>query len=202
MTRLACFYNNLDPRTKASLEKYAPQVGLNVEWVDTSATQQTYAEELEKRWTGEEDLILVEQDKELHAVCLPSLMSCGEHWCGFTSWIYPEPHTVLAIGSFGCTKFSREVQRILPVSEFAGEYQQGIDRRFGDILRSRFGIGGCLHGHVVHHHVYEPRPESVRKYVIELRAQGILPPSVPPFIADPGLLPGSYRLMPDVPAEA
>lgn len=34
MTRLACFYKTLDPRTRESLIKYHPQ-GVNVDWVST-----------------------------------------------------------------------------------------------------------------------------------------------------------------------
>lgn len=199
MARLACFYGKLDPRVQQALERYAPQAGLEVEWVETPGPDRgegatdVYARELEKRWTGEDDLILVEQDKEIFADTLPDLLGCAEPWCSCTYWIYPQPHTALALGGFGVTRFSAQVQRMVSVPEFEGACQLGIDRRFLELLKP-LGVGCCLHGHVVHHHVYEPRPQAVRDHVASLRAQGILPPAVYPEPADPGLLPGSYRL--------
>lgn len=194
MARLACFYTTLDPRTEASLNKFAPLAGLEVEWVHTPDPGMKYADELEKRWQGEEDLIVVEHDKEIYSDTIQSLLACNDLWCGYTCWTYPEPHTALAIGGFGVTKFSAEVQRLVPVSIFAGDQQQGIDRRFYDHLKENYGTVMHLHGHVVHHHVYTPRPEAVRRHVAELREQGLIPPPSHPSAPDPGLLPGSYRL--------
>lgn len=198
MARLVCMYgadngDTLDPRVRAALERYAPEAGLETEWVDTSGSLQVYADEMEKRWLGTEDLILVEQDKEVHASCFPSMMACGELWCGYTFWVNPEPHTALAIGGFGVVKFSAAVQRMIPVAEFRGKWQHNIDRRFHLCLEKR-GHGCHLHGHVIHHHVYEPRPERVRRHAALLRERGLLPPAVNPRADDPGLLPGSYRL--------
>lgn len=194
MTRLACFYTNLDSRTKAALEKYAPAAGLDVEWAETPGPGMAYAGELEKRWTGEEDLILVEQDKEIFPSTLQEIASCAHPWCTCTCWVFPEPHTKLAIGAFGVTKFSAEIQRAVKVSEFAGDCQMGIDARFGILLREKHGIGACLHSLVLHHHVYEPRPEFVRRYVEKLRQEGTLPPAMYPKPPGPHLLPGSYDL--------
>jgi hypothetical protein len=195
MARLCCFYNNLDPRVEAALNKYAPLNGLEVEWVDTNDPEnQKYADELEKRWTGEEDLILVEQDKEIHTTVLPSLLTCDSPWCAYVFWINPEPHTTLAVGPFGVTRFSAQLQRMVPVAAFRGPAQGGIDRRFGDYLMRTLGVGACLHGHVVHHHVYEPRPRRVREYVKYLRNEGVLPPALYPPAPGPHLLPGSYDL--------
>jgi hypothetical protein len=188
------FESDLDPRVKAALEKYAPQVGLEVEWVDTKPSRQIYADEMEKRWNGTEDLIIVEQDKEIFMDTLPSLLGCREPWCGYTFWQNPEPHTNLVIGGFGVTKFSAQVQTWFPVSAFRGKDQVGIDRRFYDYLIKNHRFGIHLHGSVVHHHVYEPRPESVRRYVRMLRERGVIAPSLAPPALDPGLLPGSYRL--------
>lgn len=200
MARLLCMYGGtypsqsvLDPRVKTALERFAPVAGLDVEWIDTTDDLQIYADELEKRWLGDEPVIIVEQDKELHGTCLPTLLGCDEPWCGYTFWQNPVPHTSLVLGGFGVTKFSPWVQREIPVSEFRGDVQVGIDRRFYDCLMKR-GYGCHLHGHVLHHHVYEPRPQVVRDYVAELRAQGLIDPVVHPEPLDPGLLPGSYRL--------
>jgi hypothetical protein len=193
MTRLVCLYNKLDPRTEASVRRFAPACGLEPEWADTSATLQTYAAELEKRWDGQEDLIVVEQDKELHQGCLPELLACAQPWCAYVFWINPVPHTTLVLGGFGVTRFSREIQRLVKVSDFAGEVQHGIDRRFYDHLLT-LSIPCHLHGYVQHHHVYEPRPFRVRHAVQVLRREGVLPPAMYPEPAAPHLLPGSYDL--------
>ena len=201
MTRLLCLYGatypvpaTLDPRAKAALERYAPLAGLTIEWADTSASLQAYADELDKRWTGDEDLILVEQDKEIFLGTLPDLLPCDQPWCGYTYWCKPVPYTSAATGGFGVTRFSAQVQRWVPVSAFRGETQIGIDRRFHDYLLKNHGTICHLHGHVVHHHVYEPVPDSERQQVQALRAAGILPPAVYPEPPGPHLLPGSYDL--------
>lgn len=201
MARLLCMYGatypapaTLDLRVRVSLEKYAPQAGLEIEWINTQPDLQIYADELEKRWTGDEDIIIVEQDKEVHASCFPSMLACDQLWCGYTFWQNPDPHTVLVLGGFGVTKFSKEVQRLIPVAAFRGETQVGIDRRFYDILLREHGAVCHLHGHVVHHHVYEPRPEAVRRHAAKLRKEGILPPAAYPEPLAPHLLPGSYDL--------
>lgn len=201
MARLVCMYGGtypeeaagLDPRVKAALARWAPSAGLEVEWVNTHDDLQVYADEMEKRWDGTEDLIIVEQDKEPHGECFPSMLACDAPWCGYTFWINPAPHTALVVGGFGVVKFSPWVQREIPVSEFRGVTQVGIDRRFYDCLMKR-GYGCHLHGHVLHHHVYPPRPAGLLDHVRSLRAQGLAEPQIYPEPADPGLLPGSYRL--------
>lgn len=189
--RLCCFYNTLDPRTEISLVKYSH--GLEVEWVDTSGSQGEYARQLEERWGTGEDLMLVEQDKEIYPATVPECLNCPEPFCSYTSWVNPVPHTTLSIGSFGVVKFSAWVQGKIPVACFAGLQQRGIDRRFYDIALS-MGIPAHLHGHVVHHHVYEPRPQAVRDRVAQLRAEGFLAPAIYPEPVGPHLLPGSYDL--------
>jgi hypothetical protein len=208
VTRLACLHGGtyparttLDPRVRAALELYAPLAGLETEWADTSASLQAYADELERRWDGGQDLIVVEQDKEIFPGTLPDLLGCGELWCGYTYWCLPEPFTSMAAGGFGVTRFSARVQRLVPVSAFRGEGQIGIDRRFHDYLLSHHGAICHLHGHVVHHHVYEPVPEGDRRRVQALRDAGILPPAVYPEPAGPHLLPGSHDLTPDSAAD-
>jgi hypothetical protein len=194
MTVLACFYTKLDPRAEIALKRYAPEAGLEIEWVETPGTGSDYADAMKRYWTGDDDLIIVEQDKEIFPATLPSLKTCQNLWCTCTYWLFPEPHTTLCIGGFGATKFSAEIQRIIHVPDFADEMQLGIDRRFGKIFSS-MGFEACLHGMILHHHVYEPRPQKMREHVRELRAQGLLPPAMAPEAPAPHLLPGSYELV-------
>ena len=150
----------LDPRVRDALQRLAPAAGLEVEWIDTAPSLQIYADEMEKRWLGEQDLIIVEQDKEPFPGQPEAMLGCPEPWCGYTFWQNPVPHTALVHGGFGVTRFSAELQTWFPVAAFRGEIQVGIDRRFYDYLIANYGKGCCLHGHVVHHHVQEPRPPS------------------------------------------
>jgi hypothetical protein len=194
VTRLLCMYNDLDPRVAAALDKYAYPNGLVTEWIDTSESLQTYAEELGKRWNQGDDIILVEQDKELTEEMIPSLMACDELWCGYAIWFNPVPHTMLAMGAFGIVKFSQRVQELVAMSDFEGQYQFQIDRRFYDHLIENHDAGCHIHGMAVHHHVYKPRPQALRDHVQRLREEGILPPQAYPEPKGPHLLPGSYDI--------
>lgn len=193
MMRIRVFYCDLEPRCAAALERFAP----GAVYVDTSASLRSYGEELEKLWTGEDDLVLIEQDKEITGDVLPQFSACSEPWCAFTYWIYPEPHTNLVIGGFGVTKFSAAVQKLIPYGLWGPgprKEWQGIDARFYKVAVEKYGIGCHLHGHVVHHHVYPPRPAAVRDHVARLRQAGVLAPAVYPEPPAAHLLPGSYDL--------
>jgi hypothetical protein len=189
--RVVCFYNNLDPRVAASIRRW---VHYPVEYIDTSASLKVYGQELDKRWTGKQDLVIIEQDKEVHAQVMPTFEACQEPWCGFTYWINPEPHCELVLGGFGCVRFSAWFQRLIPYREWGPGQQHGIDRRLYNYSLHNHGIGQHLHGHVVHHHVYEPRPVSVRAMVAASRATGLIGPTCAPPCPAPHLLPGSYDL--------
>lgn len=195
MTRLACFYTTLDPRTKASLLKYAPP-GLAVDWVETpDLGMRRYEEELAKRWTGQDDLLLVEEDKEVFPGMLEHMINCPQLWCGYTYWLLPEPDTCLALAGFGVTRFSAELQKLVPIGAITGEQRTvNIDCELQAYALEHLGTKMHIHGHTVHHHVYEPAPESYRRQIEDLRAQGRIPPAMYPPAREPGLLPGSYRL--------
>lgn len=125
---------------------------------------------------------------------LESMVGCRELWCGLTYWLLPEPDTGLALSGFGVTRFSPRLQGLVSVRDFAGSEQAGIDRRLQEFLMANHGTKMHIHGHTLHHHVYEPAPADYRQRITGMRAQGLLPPAMAPAAADPGLLPGSYRL--------
>ncbi len=195
MTRLACFYKDLDPRTRESLLRYAP-AGLDVDWVECpDAAMRRYEEELGKRWTGEDDLLLIEQDKEVFPRMLEHLIGCPQLWCGYTYWMLPEPDTCLALSGFGVTRFSADLQRLVPIEAITGPQRTvNIDCELQAYALEHLGTKMHIHGHTVHHHVYEPAPEGYRRQVEELRRLRLIPPAMAPPAPDPGLLPGSYRL--------
>ena len=201
MARLLCMYGatypaeaTLDPRVRPPWSGWPRPPA----WTSSGSTRTMTCRSTPTSWKSAgghgEDIIVVEQDKEPFPGQLEAMIGCPEPWCAYTFWINPEPHTALVLGGFGVTRFSAQIQRLVPVGAFRGETQVHIDRRFYDLLMAEHGYGCHLHGHVVHHHVYEPRPLAVRQYVAQLRQQGLIPPSVAPPAPAPGLLPGSYRL--------
>src|SRR5271166_392986 len=86
--RVVCCYCNIKPQTAKALKLYAPEC----EYVDTSATIWDYGKAIASRWTGEDDLVIIEDDKEITAEVLPSFQSCGCLWCSYRYLIYPEGH--------------------------------------------------------------------------------------------------------------
>jgi hypothetical protein len=194
VTRLACFYRKLDPRTEASVRKYCSEVGAQADWVETPDSGMTYVSELEKRWTGESDLFLVEEDKEVFPGMLKSMHGCAELWCGYAYWANPEPQTSLFLAGFGLTRFSAELQLLVPVSAFAGDGRGGIDTRLLAYLMQYHGCKMHIHGYTVHHHDYGIPDEKLLARVNRMREARMLPPSLVPPSPEPGILPGSYRL--------
>lgn len=194
MARIACFYKNLDPRTEASVKKYAREVASSIDWVSTPDPGMAYARELEKRWTGESDLFLVEEDKEVYPRMLKSMLNCQELWCGYAYWANPEPETALLLAGFGLTRFSARLQSLVPVKVFAGDRQRGIDTRLLAHLMANYGAKMHIHGYTVHHHAYDPPDEALLRRIEQMRKAGLFPPSLVPSSPEPGVLPGSYRL--------
>jgi hypothetical protein len=177
--RILCCYTNLHPATAAALARWAP----DAEFVDVSATAGTYSRTLLEHWTGEDDLVTVEHDIEIHAGVIPAFESCGEPWCTFGYYIFPEPHRGICNYGLGCAKFSAQMQRDIdfsrvlteecPACHFRHIGWQGIDNRLRALAGER-GLSPHVHGEVAHHHVYRPRPEAVRVYVETLRRNGIV----------------------------
>jgi hypothetical protein len=112
--RVLCCYTELHPDTRAALAALAP----HAELVDVSGGDYAYWRAFTERWTGDDDLLNVEQDIEIHDTVIPQLEACGEPWCTFAyrlwrpdAWCY---------NALGCTRFSAALQReVTP-----GEIQQ------------------------------------------------------------------------------
>lgn len=106
MRVLACYVNR-HPIAAEALDKFAPQA----ERVYTPG-EYGYWQAIADRWTGEDDLVIIEQDNEITADVLPSFAACPEPWC---TYAYPiglyDYNTAL-----GCAKFSADCQRIFPVN--------------------------------------------------------------------------------------
>lgn len=150
--RIICGYANdgLRPETRESLEKFAP----GVELLDFSGDDFAYWNAIKERWTGEEDLVTIEQDMVITEDTIPSFEKCDRLWCSFGYETVPYAGRVNAC--LGCTKFSAELQRQFPIGVFNKDlYWCEIDINIG---RHLYLHGNSLtphdHGDVQHLHEY------------------------------------------------
>ncbi len=120
--RIACFWTDLHPAAQRALPVDAELV-----WVGDSDT--AYWRELSKRWDGSDDLMVIEHDIEIHADVVPQFTRCPSDWCCFPYQYGPRwpgdheinawPGDQIIIGALGCTRFSAELQRFMPIDTIA-----------------------------------------------------------------------------------
>lgn len=145
-------------RTYDALIQYGQQYKVQVDFVDVSGSLTEYWHAIRERWTGEQDLITVEQDNVITEDTIPSFCMCSEPWCCYSylgpEWL-PMPERRM-IFSLGCTKFSAGLQRAIPHEEIFGDYAAYylIDERFQRLFRI-YGFYPHVHGEVEHLHDYE-----------------------------------------------
>jgi hypothetical protein len=109
-------------------------------------------------WTGEDDLVIIEQDIEIHGDVLASFASCRQHWCAYSYFLRVGETTCPLAESLGCTKFSAELQRACPPELIADKHHwQGLDITMGIAIRKHTKdllppnirrMGGDLHAHI------------------------------------------------------
>jgi hypothetical protein len=172
--KIVVFYANLHPATEWSVNEYAP----GAIFEDTSEDKYAYWRAIKKYWTGEEDLVVIEQDIEINADVIPSFIKCYEPWCVY-SYEMGAPHCWLN-ESFGCTKFSAKLQRAVPTSEIhdGDHVWAGLDivlsqtlKKHADIFAKYAKRAGARctsheHGHLMHHHRYKANPICIRDGII------------------------------------
>ena len=142
-----------------------------VEMVDVSADDFAYWRALEERWTGDCDLLVVEQDMVIHDQVIPQLEACPGDWCTFGYPIFNSAQRL--IQGLGCTRFSAALQRKVPAAEFAADGAlrhitepglSGVPWQFLDLviaerLRVGHGLRPCVHApDVEHRHDYSGPP--------------------------------------------
>lgn len=163
MTKVICCYTQMEKRSRLALNKYAPQV----EMVNTSRSIWAYGEEIAKRWLGEEDLVIIEGDKEITADVLPSFDRCDLPWCNFSSFVFVGTAMEREVFTgLGCTKYSAFAQQSIRPDDFicpdvgyvckicAGKgCWNNLDGRIASALR-KCNIDVHIHGRVNHHHDY------------------------------------------------
>ncbi len=157
---LACYAGSgLLPETYRSLTRYVP-IGC-LELVNVSGDLSTYWLEFRKRWVGKWDLMTVEQDNVLDGEMIPSFNACPEPWCVYE---YEGPENMVSRGaadrmlktSLGMTRFSRQLQLEVPVTEISNKDYFSwylIDYRIAVVLGKK-GYSPHIHGTVEHLHDY------------------------------------------------
>jgi len=137
-----------------------------VEIVDVTGDDFGYWKAVRERWTGESDLLLIEQDIVIHDQVIPQLETCPGDWCVFPYTIFNSHHRLTQ--GLGCTRFSAALQhRITPDGfETDGRLvnlrdgETGVPWGFLDVIiadRLRLSAGLSPHIHepdVDHRHDY------------------------------------------------
>lgn len=167
MKIIFCFASEPEPTSAAAVLKYAPQA----EFVQTPGLF-GYNKAIASRWTGEDDLVVIEGDKEIHSDVIPSFQSCDQPWCTYACDIYPAPYTRETRIGLSCAKFSADCQLQVPVDSFcrpdypmrepcrdcngAGCWRY-LDTRIATAIVSRcIAFDPHVHGRIKHHHNYPP----------------------------------------------
>lgn len=123
--RVVCFYTDLFPATKATLPP-----ATEMAWCDR-ADDLDYWHQLTARWDGRADLVVIEQDMELHDQVIPQFRECRSDWCTFPylPHAFGNPREDIAgyaerlaaagalTASLGCARFSAGLQRRFPLAD-------------------------------------------------------------------------------------
>jgi hypothetical protein len=157
------------PEAHSALLSHAPQAIA----VDTSATVYDYWNALSQRWTGEDDLLVIEHDIEITFDTIPSFANCSQPWC--TYWYHWCP-AMRVMDSLGCTRFSAALQKAVPMPAIQVAWYE-IDAVVSTRLKS-LDYSAHVHGEVKHYHEYEhiwlDPPGKVRRWTWRQR-QGYYP---------------------------
>jgi hypothetical protein len=164
------------PEAMHALMRYAPQADVVPLAEDDKFG---YWREIRKRWTGERDLIIIEQDIEIADGVIESLQECDQDWCCYAYPIFRR-QIRLRVG-LGCTKISAAAQRLVGAREIAEGFElcaacKGagcwwhLDGRITQLLKHR-GLTPHVHGDVIHHHDYhamDPNDDGQRGFPMEM----------------------------------
>ena len=157
-------YVTPEPHSEFALRKHAPRA----KRIDTSGSIYSYNEAIASYWTGKEDLVVIEQDKEITYKTLPSFAKCKQPWCTYSAFIYPPSMKIEVDFGLSCAKFSAELQRMVDPSEFL--YMDSLawpkcglchgkgcwkylDARIA-LAMSNHNVKLHCHGHIKHYHDY------------------------------------------------
>jgi hypothetical protein len=167
---ICCYSSGLHPVAAKALAAYAPTAVL----VETSGLY-GYGEAIASRWDGTDDLVVIEQDKEITANVIPEFENCSHDWCSFSYNVYPEPYQRKIDIGLGCVKYSAHVQNMVAPSEFLHKdfdwtpcpdcggkgCWRYLDSRIAFALFHK-GFKVHVHGHIEHHHTYSADWAKIR----------------------------------------
>lgn len=136
-----CCYTTLHPKTAASLPPAA-------HLVDVSGDPYGYWHEIDARWSGESDLLVVEHDIELHAGVIPGVARCSSGWCTYPYRGRPD-HGNIETMALGCTRFSAALQRRVPFPQRQQWWSLG--GQIALTLVDGCGLAPCVHEPPVAH---------------------------------------------------
>ena len=165
--RVLCCTATPHPDAMDALARYAA----GAELIDVSGDNYAYWREIRSRWTGERDLVIIEQDIEISSDTVASLEQCDQDWCVFAYPIFRRKIR-LRVG-LGCTKISAAAQRRVSARSIAEGFElcrdckgQGcwwhLDGRISALLKNA-GYSPHVHGDVKHHHDYQLQVEEPHK---------------------------------------
>jgi hypothetical protein len=150
--RLVCPYtpDGLRKETMYALAKLTDHL-YDVEMVDVSERDESYAELLAELWTDGEDFCLIEHDIVPTIAAIDAMDVCPKSWCANA---YAVNHQVgEVIVGLGFTRFRGELCRELPDAVFrTGRWQGGYPRRHWARCDARLTRELNEAGHLVHRH--------------------------------------------------
>jgi len=100
------WYRALWPQATAALPDAA-------ERIYTGPGTHDYWRVFAQRWTGEDDLVTIEQDVRIHPGVIPHFAACPYPWCAFGWEVGPGQ---MSYWWLGCTKFSAWLQQEVPLT--------------------------------------------------------------------------------------
>jgi hypothetical protein len=167
---LACFVRGRQSaKAYRALVKYAPLGSL--EMIETGRDVSDYWHAIRARWTGDDDLVIIEQDNVITAEVLPSFAECDEPWCCF-SYLGPPGLDLDGSGagrvlmkSLGCTKFSADLQAKITATMISDkEYFvfHLLDMRLSRLLEVH-DYQPHVHGAIEHCHKYTTDEQAIFK---------------------------------------
>ncbi len=152
--RILCCYTQLHWATRFTLTAFAQGHQIDLELTNVSANDKLYWRNIERCWTGKQDLMIVEQDIEIHGDVIPAFQSCPSLWCTFP-YRLGGPDNLLETG-LGCVRFRKEVQRAVTpesIQELAygpREDWKYIDGKVASAM-AILGVKVCVHQPPVKH---------------------------------------------------
>lgn len=168
-----CCYTQFHPAAEKSIRAHAPQAVL----VDVTGDDHAYWRQIRARWTGQQDLVLIEQDIEIPEGGVAELAGCDRDWCCYAYTIFRNRQRLRH--GLGFTKFSAAAQKKISPRQIAETFAlckgckgngcwHHLDGAITGLLRAE-GMSPHVHGDVIHHHDYGtgPMAQEVRGRAIE-----------------------------------